>query len=425
MKMSLSIRDSDPRLFSLLVNDSRTYIANLDLIAALSYPTNLVLGAMSMTQPNRASEGNLGQRYLGTGGSIDEIEALAIDRARRVFGFDYANIQPVSGTSAVFAALRAVCSPGDTVLSMDLAHGGHLSHGSPLSVTSDLYRPTYYSVDPESERIDLNVVEDAIRFQRPRVIVAGSSSYPRMIDYLKMAELARLHDAFLLVDASHQAGQIVAGLQSLPIQDHVIVALTTEKTLCGPRGGLVLCQSPLKKDLEQAVFPRFQGSFSLASIAGKAAILGEASDSIYRAFQRQICANAKALANGLMDMGLRLVTDGTDCHMVVADLRDVGVTGREAESVLLDGGIFSNRQIVPNDPLPARVASGLRLGTTCLTIQGADEVQCAHLGRSIGNLITSKGQYGKCHRELETLRVGILQGRCHRLFSWIESWNIE
>lgn len=351
-----------------LVKEHESFAAfSLDLLAASSTPTYAVERAMNRIHSTRGVEGAADRRYIGFGTVIDQVEQLAIERAQEIFSVKECNVQLASGTQANTAALAACYVPNAALLSMELTHGGHLSHGHARSHASVPYRNHSYGIDPQTGLIDYDHVRQLAHKIRPRVIIAGASSYPRKIDYVAFSDICREVDAFLLADISHIAGFVAAGITHPPIGEHVILSLTTYKTLCGPRGAM-LGYSHKIPALPRAVFPGVQGSVTAAGIVGKAAILGDARRRDYKIFQEQVLSNAQLMSEALNQEGIDLITGGTDTHMVVIDLRRYSRSGRELEIALRSMGILLNRQVVPNDPLYPNDNSGLRLGTTAATI---------------------------------------------------------
>ena len=363
------LKQTDEELYNLLLKDENYYLSSIDLIAGLSIPTRSTYDSMKFGQLNRASEGYVDQRYIGAGKVIDEIELLAIKRACSLFNFDHANVQVNSGTQANLAIQQAICNINDTILSMNLNHGGHLSHGFQHSLSGKLFNIVNYTLQPETCLIDYDEVRNLAKKYKPKLIIAGSSSYPRFIDYFKFAEIAKEVCAFLLLDISHPVGFIATGIHDIPNDPHVIITFTTEKTLCGPRGGIILCSDLVSKKIDRAVFPCLQSPFAVNIIAGKAAIMHEAKSQEYKKYQKQIIQNAKIMSDIFLENGLSLVTDGTDSHIILIDLTGNKVSGLDVENILLNLNIMSNRQVLPYDKYSARIASGIRLGTTCITAQ--------------------------------------------------------
>jgi glycine hydroxymethyltransferase len=336
-----------------------------------------VLEALGSEMNNKYAEGLPGKRYYGGCEFVDVAESLALERLQRLFGADHANVQAHSGASANLSAYLAVSEPGDTLLGMSLAHGGHLTHGHPVSVTGRLWKSVQYGVRPEDGRIDYDQVETLAREHRPRILVAGASAYPRVIDFERFGGIAREVGAALVVDMAHIAGLVAAGLHPSPVPHADIVTSTTHKTLRGPRGGVVLCRAALAERLDKSTFPGLQGGPLMHVIAAKAVCFGEALEDSFREYQRRVVENARILAETLLGHGLELVSGGTDNHLLLVDLRARGLTGKKAEEALHRGRITVNKNAVPNDPQKPWITSGIRIGTPALTTRGfgADEMR--------------------------------------------------
>jgi glycine hydroxymethyltransferase len=373
----------DPEIAALIRGDTGRQSDTIDLIAAESLAPAAVLEALGSVVSNKTAEGYPGHRYHRGTLWVDGVEALAIERAKALFGAGHANAQAHSGVNANLAVYHAVLKPGDPVLSMRLAHGGHLSHGDPASITGRIYRFEHYGVRAGDERIDLDEVRDLARRQRPRLIVAGGSAYPRAIDYAAFAEIAREAGALLLVDMAHVAGLVAAGVLASPVPHADLVTFTTYKTLLGPHGGMILCRPELARKVDRAIFPGTQGAPDFARIAAKAVCLRIAAGAWFRGVQARIVAAAEALATALEAAGDRLVTGGTDNHLVLLDLRARGLTGDVAEQALESVGILTNRNMIPFDPGTPDVPSGLRLGTTTISERGMGAPEMAELAALI------------------------------------------
>ncbi|QLJ03531.1 serine hydroxymethyltransferase [Streptomyces sp. NEAU-sy36] len=365
----------DLELARLLHREDRHYLESIDLIAASNAPIAAVRDNHTWGVAQfRSAEGHVGRKpYAGTS-VFDEVERITAHRARAVFGGEHANVQPASGSLANLAAYRALLRPGDTLLSMAVTSGGHLSHGHPKHIVSELYRVVPYSVDPETGLLPYDDIREIAERERPRVIVAGYSAYPRAVDFALFGEVARDVGATLVADISHIAGLVAAGLHANPCaQPETVVTTSVEKTLRGTRGGIVLCPESLRTRIDSAIFPGLQSSVGMAGLVSLAATLQDAATPAFRVYQERVVANARLLAGLLLDGGLDLVTGGTDTHLLVVDLTRTALTGREAEGRLQDLGILSNRNMLPADPRPPFVASGLRLGTPTITSRGFDE----------------------------------------------------
>jgi glycine hydroxymethyltransferase len=365
-----ALKDSDPALHEALEAERRRQLSTLELIASENFVSPAVLEAAGSVLTHKYAEGLPGKRYYGGCEFVDVAETLAIERLERLFGCDHANVQPHSGASANLAAYLAVSAPGDVLMGMSLAHGGHLTHGHPVSYTGKLWRSVQYGVRPEDGRIDYDAVERLAKEHRPRVLVAGASAYPRIIDFERFEAIAKEVGAVLVVDMAHIAGLVAAGLHPSPVPHAEIVTTTTHKTMRGPRGGVILCRRELAEKVDKSVFPGLQGGPLMHIIAAKAACFGEALTEGFRAYQRRVVENARTLAEALLGHGFDLVSGGTDNHLLLMDLRGRGLTGKAAEEALQRGRITVNKNAVPNDPQKPWVTSGVRLGTPALTTRG-------------------------------------------------------
>ena len=386
-----TLTTQDPQVAAALENEQRRQREVINLIASENYASAAVLEAQGSVMTNKYAEGYPGRRYYAGCEWMDVVERLAIDRARELFGAAHANVQPHSGAQANMAAYFATLSPGDTVMGMSLDHGGHLTHGSPVNFSGKVYNFVSYGVDRELETIDFDEVERVAKEHRPKVIVAGATAYPRTIDFSQFRQIADEVDAALMVDMAHIAGLVAAGEHPSPLPDADIVTSTTHKTLRGPRGGLVLTTKKLARSVDRAVFPNAQGGPMMHSIAAKAVAFGEAMTPQFADYQRAIRANAVALADVLRDGGMRLVAGGTDNHMVLVDVTPLGLTGREAEEALGRVNIVVNRNAIPYDPRPPRVASGLRLGTPAISSRGFGEEDTRQVARLILRVLANAG----------------------------------
>lgn len=377
------LSQSDPIIYEAIQQERVRQKCSLEMIASENYVSPAVLEAQGSILTNKYAEGYPGHRYYGGCQFIDIVESLAIERAKELFGADHANVQPHSGSQANAAAYLAMLAPGDVVLAMNLAHGGHLTHGHPLSFSGQMYHFVHYGVHRETERIDYDEVARLAREYQPRLIVAGASAYPRIIEFDRLRDIADEVGAYLMVDMAHIAGLVAAGLHPSPVPFAHVVTTTTHKTLRGPRGGIILCKESLAKAVDRAVFPGIQGGPLEHIIAAKAVALGEALKPAFRVYQQAILDNAQALADELMRGGLRLVSGGTDNHLLLVNLSQEPITGLEAERVLDEVGITVNKNLIPYDPRPPKVTSGIRLGTPALTTRGfgTDEI------RLVGRLI--------------------------------------
>jgi glycine hydroxymethyltransferase len=364
------LEEQDPAIFEAIAAERRRQLSTLELIASENFASPAVLEALGSVMNNKYAEGLPHKRYYGGCEFVDVAEDLALERVGRLFGADHANVQAHSGASANVAAYLAVSNVGDTLLGMSLAHGGHLTHGHPVSVTGKLWNAVQYGVRPEDGRIDYEQVAKLAREHRPRIIVAGASAYPRVIDFERFGAIAREVGASLVVDMAHIAGLVAAGLHPSPVPHADLVTSTTHKTLRGPRGGFVLAKSAVAEKLDKTVFPGLQGGPLMHIIAAKAVCFGEALSDGFRGYQKRVVENAAALAKGLVSRGHDLVSGGTDNHLMLLDLRRRNMTGKVAEEALHRARITVNKNAVPNDPQKPWVTSGIRLGTPALTTRG-------------------------------------------------------
>jgi glycine hydroxymethyltransferase len=370
------LEERDPRLHAAIAGELERQRTHLELIASENFVSAAVLEAAGSVLTNKYAEGLPGKRYYGGCEFVDVAERLAIERLKQLFGADHANVQPHSGASANLAAYLAVSRPGDTLLGMSLAHGGHLTHGHPVSVTGQLWSAVQYGVRAEDGRIDYDQVAELARRHTPRIIVAGASAYPRIIDFERFAAIAREVGASLVVDMAHIAGLVAADLHPSPVPHADVVTSTTHKTLRGPRGGVLLAKAALAEKVDKAVFPGLQGGPLMHVIAAKAACFGEALTPEFRDYQRRVVGNARTLAATLTRHGFDLVSGGTDNHLMLVDLRARGLTGKQAEEALQRARITVNKNAVPNDPQKPWITSGIRIGTPAVTTRGfgADEM---------------------------------------------------
>jgi glycine hydroxymethyltransferase len=363
--------------------DRQRQSLTINLIAAENYASPAVLAAQGSVLTNKYAEGYPGHRYYHGCENVDEVESLAIQRAKDVFGADHANVQPHSGAQANMAAYFALLKPGDTVLAMGLAHGGHLTHGADFNFSGKLYHFVGYDVDRETELIDYDRVEEIAAKHKPVLIVAGASSYPRVIDFARFRQIADRVGARLMVDMAHLAGLVAAGVHPSPVPHADVVTSTTHKTLRGPRGGLILCKANLASKIDSSVFPGVQGGPLMHVIAAKAVAFQEAMRPDFVTYQRAVLENAKALADELAALGLRLVTGGTDNHIVLVDVSRIGLTGAAAGAALEGAGITVNKNAIPFDTQPPRIASGVRLGTPAITSRGFGAGEVREVARLI------------------------------------------
>lgn len=360
---------------------------NIELIASENIVSKAVLLAAGGVLTNKYAEGYPGKRYYGGCVYVDEVENIARERAKKLFGAEHANVQPHSGANANLAVFFALLQPGDTVLSMSLAHGGHLSHGSPVNISGKYFNIVPYFVDENTGRIDYEAVRALAKEHRPKLILAGASAYPRVIDFAKFREIADEVGAYLMVDMAHIAGLVAAGLHPSPVPYADVVTTTTHKTLRGPRGGMILCREEYAKQIDKAIFPGTQGGPLMHIIAAKAVALGEALTPEFINYQKNVAQNAQTLANALLAQGLHLVSGGTDNHLMLLDLRGTGLTGKELEKRLDEVHITANKNAIPNDPESPFITSGLRLGTPAVTSRGFGTAEMKQIAGFIADIV--------------------------------------
>ena len=360
----------DPEIASQMQSEYHRQQRNIELIASENIASPAVIAAMGSVLTNKYAEGYPGKRYYGGCEVVDVIEQIAIDRAKQLFGAEYANVQPHSGAQANLAAYMAVLQPGDTIVGMDLANGGHLTHGAKVNLSGKIYNSFSYGVNPETGRIDFNEVEDVIRAHQPKLVVAGASAYPRAIDFKTFADIAHRYGALLMVDMAHIAGLVAGGEHQSPVPYADIVTTTTHKTLRGPRGGMILAREEFAKKINSAVFPGMQGGPLMHVIAAKAICLKEAMAPEFKIYAQNVRKNAAALAEALVKNGFDLVSGGTDNHLMLVDLRSRGITGKELQDKLDEVHITINKNAIPNDPQKPSLTSGVRIGTPAATTRG-------------------------------------------------------
>ena len=385
------LQQTDPEVFSAIEKETQRLEQNLELIASENVVSEAVLEAQGSVMTNKYAEGYPGKRYYGGCEFVDEVESLAIARAKQLFGADHVNVQPHSGSQANMTVYLSVLKPGDTYLGMNLAHGGHLSMGSPVNFSGFIYHVIPYGVTEQTETIDYDEVEKLAKEHRPKLIIAGASAYPRIIDYSRFRQIADQVGAYLMVDMAHIAGLIAAGLHPSPVPYADFVTTTTHKTLRGPRGGMVLCKAEHAKIVDSRVFPGMQGGPLMHVIAAKAVALKEALSPEFKSYQQQIVKNAKTLAQTLMSAGFRLTSDGTDNHLMLVDLRKSEITGKVAQETLDKARITVNKNGVPFDTRSPFVTSGVRIGTPAVTSRGMKEAEMKSIGGFIARALGSVG----------------------------------
>ena len=382
-----NIRQQDPAVYDAMMRELQRQRDHIELIASENFVSPAVMEAMGSHLTNKYAEGYPGARYYGGCQYVDEVENLARDRAVQLFGAEHANVQPHSGSQANVAVYLALLKPGDTILGMDLSHGGHLTHGSKASISGKYFNACFYGVDPETETIDYDKVQQRAEECRPKLIIAGASAYPRFIDFKRMREIADSVGAYLMVDMAHIAGLVAAGEHPSPVPYAHVVTTTTHKTLRGPRGALILCKEELKKKIDSAVFPGTQGGPLMHIIAAKAVCFGEALKPEFKAYQHQTVLNAAALAKALSEQGLRLVSGGTDNHLMLVDVMSKGRTGMEVQELLDMANITANKNTIPFDTQSVKLTSGMRFGTPAVTTRGMREAEMAQIAQMIARLI--------------------------------------
>ena len=404
-----SLKAVDPEVEQAILQEQQREEEKIILIASENYVSRAVLEAQGSLMTNKYAEGYPGRRYYGGCQYVDVVESLAIERAKQLFGAEHVNVQPHSGSGANMAVYFAVLKPGDTILGMNLAHGGHLTHGSPVNFSGMLYRVVSYGVRKETGRIDYDEVASTAERERPKMIVVGASAYSRILDFPKFREIADRVGAYLMVDMAHIAGLVAAKAHPTPIPYADFVTTTTHKTLRGPRGGMILCVQKYAKAIDKTIFPGIQGGPLMHVIAAKAVSFKEALSEEFAAYQRQIVANAAALANGLISRGYQIVSGGTDNHLMLVDLTRQGITGKEAEEALDIAGITVNKNAIPFDERPPAQASGIRLGTPIVTTRGMKEKEMNEIASFIDTVL----RHRKEERVLEEVRRQV-QALCKR-----------
>lgn len=381
---------TDAEVWKYIEDEMQRQEQHIEMIASENYASPAVMSAQGSQLTNKYAEGYPGKRYYGGCAYVDEVENLAIERAKKLFRCEHANVQPHSGANANLATFFALLNVGDTVLSMSLAHGGHLSHGSPVNISGKEYNIVSYGVSDDTETIDYDKLEELALEHKPKLILSGASAYPRIIDFKRIREIADKVGAYMMVDIAHIAGLVVAGIHPSPVPYADVVTTTTHKTLRGPRGGMIMCKAALAKQIDKAVFPGTQGGPLMHVIAGKAVAFEEALQDDFKEYQKQIVKNAAALADSLMNNGISLVSGGTDNHLMLVKLVDQNTTGKEIERLLDECNITANKNAIPNDPQSPFVTSGIRLGTPAATTRGFKEEQMTIIGNLIASVIKNK-----------------------------------
>lgn len=387
-KQNLQVVDKE--IYEIIQKEVDRQEGHIELIASENFVSKAVLEAMGSALTNKYAEGYPGKRYYGGCEVVDLAEDLARDRLKKLYQADHVNVQPHSGANANLAVYVALLNPGDTVLGMNLSHGGHLTHGSPVNISGKYFNFVAYGVDEKTERIDYDQVYAAAKKHKPKLIVAGASAYPRKIDFEKFGEIAHETGALLMVDMAHIAGLVATGHHMSPVPYADVVTTTTHKTLRGPRGGAILCKEEFAKAIDKAVFPGLQGGPLMHIIAAKAVSFKEALDPSFKDYQEQVIKNAKALAKSLMDDGIDLCTQGTDNHLILMNLTSLGITGKDAEALLGKGGLAVNKNTIPNETQSPFVTSGIRIGTAAMTSRGFNEEDFTVVGQIISGLLKER-----------------------------------
>ena len=391
MDLLTNLKIVDPEIQKAIDQELSRQREKLEMIASENIVSTAVMQAQGSILTNKYAEGYPGKRYYGGCEYVDIVEQLAIDRAKKLFGAEYANVQPHSGAQANTAVYFALLQPGDTILGMNLTDGGHLTHGSPVNISGKYFKIIPYGVDKETERIDYDELERLAKEHQPKLIVGGASAYSRVIDFERMAQIAKSVGAYLMIDMAHIAGLVAAGLHPTPVPYADVVTTTTHKTLRGPRGGLILCRdAEFGKQFNKAIFPGIQGGPLMHVIAAKAVAFKEALSDEFKVYQQQVLDNAKALADELVKKGFRIVSGGTDNHLMLVDLRSKNITGKEAQFLLDEIGITANRNTIPFEPLSPFVTSGIRLGTPALTTRGLKEDDIREVADIIADVIGNR-----------------------------------
>src|ERR1700761_8436794 len=415
-RMRRSLAEADPEIATAVDHEIRRQHEGLEMIASENFVSQAVLEAVGSVFTNKYAEGYPGKRYYGGCEFADVVENLARDRAKELFGAEHANVQPHSGSQANAAAYMAVINPGDTILGLDLAHGGHLTHGHKLSFSGKLYRVVFYGVDKQTERIDYDLLEATAEREKPKLIIGGGSAYPRIIDFARMRQIADKVGALLLIDMAHFAGLVAGGVHPSPVPHAHLVTTTTHKTLRGPRAGMILCQQQFATAVDRSVFPGQQGGPLVHVIAGKAVAFREALKPEFKQYAQQVVANAKVLAETLMAEGYRVISGGTDTHLMLVDVFSKGILGSEAENALHEAGITVNKNSIPYDVNPPLKPSGIRIGSPALTPRGMREPEMRIIARWISQVLERRND----PQALRLIRAQVLElVESFPLYGWL------
>ncbi len=383
------LKGFDPEVYKAIVDETRREEDKIVLIASENYASEAVMEAQGCVMTNKYAEGYPGRRYYGGCEYVDVVENLAIERAKKIFGAEHVNVQPISGSAANMGVYFAMLKPGDTILGMNLAHGGHLTHGASVSFSGKIFKAVFYGVSKDTGLIDYDEVERIAKEHSPKMIIAGASAYSRILDFERFREIADEIGAYLMVDMAHIAGLVAAGVHPSPVPYADFVTTTTHKTLRGPRGGMILCREEFAKEIDKIIFPGIQGGPLMHVIAAKAVAFKEALTPEFRKYQEQVAKNARALAQGMLDRGFRIVSGGTDNHLMLVDLTSKGITGKEAEEALDKAGITVNKNGIPFDHRPPQVTSGIRLGTAIVSTRGMKEAEMHEIANLIDRVLSN------------------------------------
>jgi glycine hydroxymethyltransferase len=415
-RMRRPLAEADPEIAAAVDHEIRRQHEGLEMIASENFVSHAVLEAVGSVFTNKYAEGYPGKRYYGGCEFADVVENLARDRAKQLFGADHVNVQPHSGSQANAAAYMAVINPGDTILGLDLAHGGHLTHGHKLSFSGKFYRVAFYGVDKETERIDYDLLEAIAEREKPKLIIGGGSAYPRTIDFVRMRQIADKVGALLLIDMAHFAGLVAGGAHPSPVPHAHLVTTTTHKTLRGPRAGMILCQQQFATAVDRSVFPGQQGGPLVHVMAGKAVAFREALDPGFKQYAQQVVVNARALAETLMAEGYRVISGGTDTHLMLVDVFSRGILGSEAENALHEAGITVNKNAIPYDANPPLKPSGIRIGSPALTTRGMREPEMHTIAKWITQALDQRND----PQALRTIRGKVLElVESFPLYGWL------
>jgi glycine hydroxymethyltransferase len=405
-RIDTPLKDLDPEIYSAIQNETRRQATGLELIASENFTYEAVLEATGSIFTNKYAEGYPGRRYYGGCEFVDVVENLAIARAKKLFGAEHVNVQPHSGSQANMAVYLTILKPGDTILGMNLSHGGHLTHGHPLNFSGKYYRIVPYGVRKDDERIDYDELANLAREHKPRLIVVGASAYPRIIEFERIAKVAKETSSLMMVDIAHIAGLVAAGEHPSPVPHADFVTSTTHKTLRGPRSGMVMCREQFAKDLNRSVFPEMQGGPLVHVIAAKAVCFKEAATADFKTYMQQVVRNAQSLAARIAKRGFRVVSGGTDTHLMLVDVFSKGINGKQAEEALDRSGITVNKNAIPFDTNPPLTPSGIRIGTPALTTRGMKEAEMESIGNWIADVLDSikdESVHRRVKKEVETL----------------------